>query len=214
MSIFLDSAKLDEARFAQELGWVTAITTNPVLLANSGLAPEEALSQLAKLGFEYLFYQLTASTIPEMEKEARLAREIVGKSLVLKVSPDEMGFRFVAQNSAHFLFCPTAIYSPAQALVARVAGARFVALYVNRATRLLGDGIELVRSVAAVLAGSQTEIVAASLKSKEEAVQAFTAGAKHITVPFDVLQSLVVHSLAIETIDQFRKEGIGLLFGN
>ena len=101
-------------------------------------------------------------------------REIVGKSLVLKVSPDELGFQFVARNSAHFLFCPTAIYSPSQALVARETGARFVALYVNRATRLLGDGIELVRSVAAVLAGSQTEIVAASLKSGEEAVQAFS----------------------------------------
>lgn len=214
MSIFLDSAKLDEARSAQELGWVTAVTTNPVLLANSGLSPEETLLQLAKLGFEYLFYQLTASTIAEMEKEARLAREIVGKSLVLKVSPDELGFQFVARNSVHFLFCPTAIYSPSQALVARETGARFVALYVNRATRLLGDGIELVRSVAAVLAGSQTEIVAASLKSGEEAVQAFSAGAQHLTVPFDLLQSLVIHPLSIETMDQFRKDGIGLSFGN
>ena len=75
MSIFLDSAKLDEAQSAHELGWVTAVTTNPVLLANSGLSPEETLLQLAKLGFEYLFYQLTASTIAEMEKEARLPRD-------------------------------------------------------------------------------------------------------------------------------------------
>jgi len=214
MSIFLDSAKLEEARAAQELGWVRAITTNPVLLANSGLSPEETLSQLAKLGFDYLFYQLTASTIPELEKEARLAHEIVGKSLVLKVSPDDIGFRFVAQNSTRFLFCPTAIYSPAQALVAREVGARFIALYVNRATRLLGDGIALVRSAAAVLAGSQTEIVAASLKSGEEAVEAFTAGAQHVTVPFDVLQSLVVHPLSVETMDQFRNDGTGLSVQN
>ncbi|MBM3125693.1 MAG: transaldolase [Chloroflexi bacterium] len=210
MSIFLDSAKLDEARAAQELGWVRAVTTNPVLLANSGLTPEETLSELAALGFEYLFYQLTAFTIPDMEKEAHLAREIVGKSLVLKVSPDETGFRFATQNSTRFLICPTAIYSPAQALVARESGARFVALYFNRATRLLGDGIALVRNVAAVLEGSQAEIVAASLKSGEEAVQAFTAGAQHVTVPFDVLQSLVVHQLSIETIDQFRKDGTSL----
>jgi transaldolase len=210
MSIFLDSAKLDEARQAQFLGWVTAVTTNPVLLASSRLTPEDTLSELAALGYEYLFYQLTALTIPDMEKEAHLAREIVGKSLVLKVSPDETGFRFMAQNSTRFLFCPTAIYSPAQALVAREAGARFVALYINRATRLLGDGIALMRNVAAVLEGSQIEIVAASLKSGEEAVQAFTAGAQHVTVPFDVLQSLVVHPLSIETIDQFRKDGTSL----
>jgi transaldolase len=214
MAIFLDSAKLDEARFARELCWVSAVTTNPVLLASSGLSPEESLSQLARLDFEYLFYQLTASTTSEMEKEAHLAREIVGRSLVLKVAPDELGFRFAARNSPHFLFCPTAIYSPAQAMVARAAGARFVAIYVNRATRLLGDGIELVRSVATVLAGSQTEIVAASLKSGEEAVQAVAAGAKHITVPFDILGSLVVHPLSVETIDQFRKNGTGLSFGN
>jgi transaldolase len=214
MAIYLDSAKLAEARFARELGWVTAVTTNPVLLANGGLSPEESLSQIAGLGFEYVFYQLTGFTITSMEQEAGLAGEIVGKSLVLKVSPDQLGFQFAARNASHFLFCPTAIYSSAQALVAREVGAHFVAIYVNRATRLLGNGIELVRSVATVLAGSKTEIVAASLKSGEEAVQAFSAGAKHITLPFDILQSFVVHPFSVETMDQFNKNGTGLSLVN
>jgi len=56
----------------------------------------------------------------------------------------------------------TAIYSPAQALVAREAGAKEAITYVNRATRLLGDGLALVREMATVLKDSKTEIIAAS----------------------------------------------------
>ncbi len=71
MAIFIDSAKESEARAAREYGWVRAVTTNPVLLAQSGLPPQEALERLAALAFEQLYYQLVSQNLEAMLEEAR-----------------------------------------------------------------------------------------------------------------------------------------------
>lgn len=210
MPIYLDSAKLDEARQAKDLGWVYGVTTNPTLMARAGMKPEDVLIELARLKFHQVYYQLVAQDVEGMLVEACAAREIVKEGLILKIAPTEDGFRFVAKHANDFPCCVTAIYDPAQALVACAAGARYIAVYVNRATKQLGDGLSLVGVLERVLAGSQTEILAASLKSTKEAVDAFLAGAHHITVPFDLLVSLSTHPLSEKTVEQFNAEGVGI----
>lgn len=210
MAIYLDSASLDEARQAKDLGWVFGVTTNPALMAKADVAPEAVLKGLADLGFHEIYYQLVSRDPGDMLAEAHQAAGIVRNGLILKVAPTGNGFRFVAQHGRKFPCCVTAIFDPAQALVAREAGARYIAVYVNRATKQLGDGPALVRDLANILAGSQTEILAASLKSTKEALDAFLAGAQHITVPFDLLAGLPVHPLSVQTIEQFTAAGVGI----
>jgi transaldolase len=210
MAIYLDSAYLEEARRAREFGWVHGVTTNPSLMAKAEVESEAVLAELAKLNFHQVFYQLVSRTCEEMLEEAQKAHAKVREGLVLKVVPTEVGFRFVSDYGNHFQCCVTAVFSPAQALLAREAGARYIAVYVNRATKQMGDGLALLRDVANVLYGSPTEIIAASLKSAEEAVAAFVAGAPHLTMPFEVLANLRVHPLSAKTIEQFAAEGIGI----
>jgi len=210
MAIYLDSAKLDEARQAKNLGWVHGVTTNPSLMAKAGVEPEIVLKGLAGLGFHQVYYQLVSQSLDDMLAEARKAAEIVKSGLILKIAPTENGFCFVAEHGNDFPCCVTAIFDPAQALLARQAGARYIAVYVNRATKQLGDGLALVGELAKVLFGSRTEILAASLKSTKEAVDAFLAGAQHITVPFDLLASLSTHPLSAQTIEQFNSDGAGI----
>jgi transaldolase len=210
MAIYLDSAKFEEVRQAKNLGWVHGVTTNPSLMAKAGVEPEVVLKGLADLEFQQVYYQLVSQNIDDMLAEARKASEIVKSGLILKIAPTENGFRFVAKHGRELPCCVTAIFDPVQALVAREAGARYIAVYVNRATKQLGDGLALVRELAKVLAGSQTEILAASLKSTKEAVEAFVAGAQHITVPFELLASLATHPLSAQTVEQFNLEGVGL----
>lgn len=142
--------------------------------------------------------------------EARKASQIVKEGLILKIAPTDNGFRFVAKHGNEFSCCVTAVFDPAQALIAREAGARYVAVYVNRATKQMGDGLGLVEELVIVLAGSQTEILAASLKSTKEAVDSFLAGAQHITVPFDLLAGLSIHPLSTQIVEQFNAEGVGI----
>ncbi len=210
MAICLDSAKADEARQAKDLGWVYGVTTNPSLMAKTGMEPEAVLKELAELGFRQVYYQLVSDNLEDMLGEARTAAGIVKDGLVFKVAPTENGFRFVAKHAHEFPCCVTAVFDPAQALVAREAGARYVAVYVNRATKQQGDGLALVGELAKVLAGSQTEILAASLKSTKEAVDACMAGAQHITVPFNVLAGLSRHPLSTQIVGQFDADGVGI----
>jgi transaldolase len=210
MAIYLDSAITSEAEVASQMRWVKGITTNPTLLAKSELPPETTLKKLAALTSGPVFYQLMASDFDPMLAEGRKAFEIVGKQIVLKIPATAIGFQVVACLSPEITCSVTAIYSAAQAAVAREAGAKIAIAYVNRATRLLGDGIALVRDMASVLSGSNTEILAASIKSPQEAAAALQAGAHHLTLPLSMLQAMATHELSEKTIAEFAKNGIGL----
>jgi transaldolase len=210
MAIYIDSAILKEIQSARAMGWVRGVSTNPVLLAKAGGKADQVLAEIARLDVRPLFYQLVSPTLEGMQKELDYAAEIVGAGLVLKVPPTLTGFQFVRQ-SAEYPCCVTAVYSPAQALIASELHARYVAVYVNRATRLLGDGLKLVSDIAEVLKHNGTEIIAASIKSPEEACAALYAGARHLTLPYNVLTSLGTHPLSEQTMAEFQASGVGIL---
>jgi transaldolase len=210
MAIYIDSAVLEDVKSAQAFGWVRGVTTNPILLAKAGGDPRDVLSALARLKFKQLFYQLVSPTLDGMYAEVQTVSAMAGSTLVLKLPPTQTGFQFVSRFGNQFPCCVTAVYSPAQALVAREAGARYVAVYVNRATRLLGDGMRLVQEVAGMLSGSRTELIAASIKSTQEACLSMQAGAHHLTLPYDVLAGLMSHPLSEATLDEFKANGFGI----
>ncbi len=211
MSIYLDSAIIAEAQAAKELGWVKGITTNPTLLGKTDLPVANTLKKLAELTPGSVFYQLVSSDFEEMVGEGKQAFEILGKQTVLKIPASLVGFQVVTCLSEEIDCAVTGIYSPAQAAVAGEAGAKYAIAYVNRATRLLGDGVTLVAEMKSVLASSTTEIMAASIKSPTEAVASLKAGAHHLTLPLNMLQSLTNHELSLQTIDEFASNGKGLV---
>lgn len=210
MAIYLDSAIASEAEAASLMGWVKGITTNPTLLAKSDNPPETTLKKLASLTSGPVFYQLMTSDLDGMLAEGRKAFEIIGEQMVLKIPATPVGFAVVACLSPEITCSVTAIYSAAQAAVAREAGAKMAIAYVNRATRLLGDGIALVRDMASVLSGSETEILAASIKSPEEAAASLKAGAHHLTLPLAMLQAMASNEFSDKTVAEFASNGIGL----
>ncbi len=212
MAIYLDTAIVAEAKAASKFGWIAGITTNPTLLAKSNLSPEVTLKELAQLISGEVYYQLMASDFDGMVAEGKAAFGLIGKQTVLKIPATAIGFQAVAHLSPEIPCAVTAIYSASQAVVAAEAGAKYAIAYVNRATRLLGDGFALVQDMANVLKQSNTEILAASIKSPEEAVKTLLAGAHHLTLPFDVLQAIALHELSQQTVDEFAKHGRGISY--
>ena len=194
------------------MGWVKGITTNPTLLLKSNFSPEETLRKLAQITPTELYYQLTASDFESMIKEGKKAYSIIGKKTVLKVPATLIGFQVVAHLSSEINCSVTGIYSPAQAVIASEAGAKYAIAYVNRATRLLGDGLALVRVMKELLKVSNTKILAASLKSAEEAYLALEAGADNITIPLNLLKEMTTNKLSLKTVEDFNKNGIGIKY--
>ncbi|MCG8571209.1 MAG: transaldolase [Spirochaetes bacterium] len=208
--IFLDSAKIEDAQKAKDMGWIKGITTNPALLAASKLKPEETLKKLMALTKGPLFYQITAHHYEHGLKEAFRAREIIGNQIILKIPATPLGLKLAARMQNEIPFAITSIFSPSQALVASECGAAFAIVYVNRTTRLLGDGLALVSEIFEILKNTETEILAASIKSPEEAEQSIISGAHHLTLPLDIIESLLVHELSQKTFEEFTQKGKGI----
>jgi len=92
MAIYLDSAKLEEAHQAKDLGWVYGVTTNPSLMAKTRMPPEVTLKALAQLNFRQVFYQLISQEMEDMLVEACEAMGLVRHGLILKIPPTQNGF--------------------------------------------------------------------------------------------------------------------------
>jgi transaldolase len=100
----------------------------------------------------------------------------------------------------------TAIFSLPQVYLAYQAGAQYVIPYVNRSTRLLGDGIDRVCQMRAVIDadGAHMQILAASIKSADEAIAALLAGAHHLSLPLALIESMGEHALSYQAIEEFK----------
>lgn len=210
MSIFIDTGDLEHVEAAMNLGWVSGVTTNPLLMAQAAHAPQELLARLKATTGGPIFYQLVSENFQDMLAEAHQAQGLLENQLVVKLPPTDLGFKVCSELSTRMSCCPTAIYSPAQALVARESGAQYLAVYVNRATRLIGDGLNLVSEIARVLDGSTTTLLAASLKSPAEAMAAYLAGAHHLTLPHETLMAMSKQPLSEAAVQDFQANGAGL----
>ncbi|MEO0094227.1 MAG: transaldolase family protein [candidate division WOR-3 bacterium] len=207
MGIFVDSAQKEEIKKLTELGLIIGITTNPKLLAPIKMPAKQIIKDLCEISPGLVFYQLTKTSLKEMEKEAREIFALAPKKIGLKIPAQTESIALVKRLGKEIPCAITAIFSDYQTYLACEVGARYLIPYVNRATRLLGDGIELVRKMRTIVdrLGSKAEILAASIKTKEEAVDCIIAGAHHLSMPYDVIMSLGNHSFSEQAINEFNQ---------
>ena len=211
MALFLDSADVKEAERAMQMGFVAGITTNPTLVARTGRLAYDVISELCALCRGPIFHQLTVSSLLEMQEEAERFHAIAPGRVVMKIPCSLMGLQLASQLSDATPYALTAVFSAAQTYLACEASARYVIPYVNRTTRLCGDGIALVCQMAGIAerAGSGTEIVAASLKTPAEVVEAILNGAHHVTIPLQLIEEMAENKLSALAIEEFAQAAAG-----
>ena len=207
MAVLLDSASVDDAAAAAELGFVHGITTNPALMAR---ATKEPLAHLERLLTAFpdgpICYQPTRTSYADMEDEARAAAALAPNRVVAKLPATLEATRLAAALTDDGLRCAlTAVYAPAQALLAHEVGCVWIIPYVDRAARHSDGGMAVVDSLAAILARlqSNTRILAASLKSAPQVVAAILHGSHDVTAPLEVLRSLPAHPLTESAVREF-----------
>jgi transaldolase len=207
MALFLDSAFADDARHAFATGLVKGITTNPSLIAKTHQPAIEVIAQLCNLSSGIVFHQLTAESLAEKREEAIKMAGVCPGRVGLKIPCTYENLSLAAELvKSGYAVGMTAIFNPSQVYLACQAGVQYVIPYVNRSTRLLGDGIELVRQMRAVIDGdaARTQILAASIKSPDEAISALLAGAHHLTLTLPIIESMGEHPLSYQAIEEFR----------
>ncbi|MCC6801017.1 MAG: hypothetical protein IT325_12945 [Anaerolineae bacterium] len=204
MGIYLDSANPDDARRAQELGFIAGVTTNPKLVAQTGRPGLDVLSELVEIIDGHVFYQLTGATVEARTDEAWAAYKIRPDKVLLKVPSTTENYTMVSRLVPAGIECAmTAIYSPTQAFLAAQVRASFAIPYFGRLKRDVPDAARVIDRMVAAVRGTQTEILAASFKTVEDVIEALAAGIQHLTLPLDLILALGEHDLTRRDISDF-----------
>ena len=206
MSLYLDSAFIDDARRAFSTGLVKGITTNPKLVADTKRPAAEVIAELCDVSTGIVFHQITTNTYSDRKSEAIQMAGLRPGRIGLKIPCTYDNLSLAAELvGMGYIVGITAIFSLPQTYLACQAGAQYILPYVNRSTRLLGDGIGLVQQMRAVIdaGNSPTQIIAASIKTPDEAIATLIAGAHHLTIPISLIEAMGDHPLSHKTIEEF-----------
>jgi transaldolase len=207
MAIWLDSADPSDARICAELRFVSGITTNPTLLASVDRPPLTVIEELLKVFPGPVCYQITAADAVEAEQEARNAAGLSPGRVVIKIPATLANIALGARLAPQVPWALTATFSAAQVALACEAGSRYVIPYVDRMTRLGGNGLEVTSQMAEICrrSGKGVEVLAASIKSPDQAMRALLAGAHHISAPLLVIREMAEHQLSASAISEFAR---------
>lgn len=206
MALFLDSADIKDVRLASELGFVAGVTTNPSLVAKTGRPAVTVIQDILEITTGPVFFQVTAETVGGRAEQARSAFKSAPERLIVKIPATTENLSLAARLKEEGIACAiTAVSSPSQTYLATLAEASYVAIYVNRLTRQMGDGIAVLRDSVAITQRTSTRVLAASLKSVDEVVAAILTGAHDITIPLDLILKLGEHELSQKAIEEFSR---------
>lgn len=179
MKIFIDTANVEEIRKANDLGVICGVTTNPSLIAKEGKVFKDVVTEITLIVDGPISAEVISLDSEGMVKEAmELAK--IHKNIVIKIPVTAEGLKAVKQLSAKGIRTNvTLIFSPAQALLAARAGASYVSPFIGRLNDISSNGNNLIESIAAIfdMHGIETEIIAASIRSPEDVVDAALAEA-------------------------------------
>lgn len=206
MAVFLDSAEIPDAEAARHLGFVAGITTNPKLLG--GANPLERIPQLLEAMPDVpICCQLTELDNPKaFIAQGDAIHALDPDRVVIKVPTRTESLELTCQLIEKGIPCAmTAIFTPEQALLAGEIGAAWVIPYVDRTTRLGGDGLRLVGEMRRILdaVGARTRVMAGSIKSASGVAEIIEAGAHDITASLDVIKGLGDHEWSEASIADF-----------
>lgn len=208
MKIFIDTANVDEIRAANDLGVICGVTTNPSLIAKEGRVFEEVVKEITTIVDGPISAEVISLEADKMVEEAlELAK--IDKNIVIKIPMTAEGLKAVSVLSKKGIKTNvTLIFSPVQALLAARAGATYVSPFVGRLNDISSDGNKLVESIAAIfdIHAIDTEIIAASIRSPEDVMDAALAGAHIATIPYNVICQMMKHPLTDAGIDKFIKD--------
>ena len=210
MKFFIDTAKVEDIKKANEMGVICGVTTNPSLIAKEGRDFKEVITQITKIVDGPISGEVHATTTLACDM-IREGREIayIHKNMVVKIPMTEEGLKAVKILSKEGIKTNvTLVFSPNQALLAARAGATYVSPFLGRLDDISQNGIELVRTIAEIFSiyGLDTEIIAASVRNPIHVTECALAGANIATVPYNVIEQMVKHPLTDQGIEKFKAD--------
>ena len=212
MKFFVDTAKIEDIKKANDMGVICGVTTNPSLIAKEGgKSQEEVLKEIASIVDGPISGEVKATTV-DAEGMIAEGREIakLHPNMVVKIPMTVEGLKATKVLSSEGIKCNvTLIFSANQALLAARAGAAYVSPFLGRLDDISMPGIDLIEQISDMFANYpdiSTEIIAASIRNPIHVTDCALAGADIATVPYAVIEQMTKHPLTDQGIAIFQAD--------
>lgn len=210
MELYLDTANVAEVERLARIYPLAGVTTNPSIIAACQQPLQDVLPRLQQaIGPDgTLFAQVMSRTAEGMVADARHLNDMV-PGIIVKVPVTAEGLAAIKiLKKAGIVTLGTAVYSAALGLLAALAGAKYVAPYVNRVDAQGGDGIRMVQELQSLLEmhAPDSMVLAASFKTPRQALDCLLTGCQAITLPLEVAQQMLGTPAVEAAIEKFEQD--------
>ncbi|UAL48414.1 transaldolase [Sutcliffiella horikoshii] len=212
MKYFLDSAKIEEIRYAYKNWGIDGVTTNPRHIMNSG---KPFLTVLKELGEEFKNvenFPISVEINPHLEDPEEMVREgkeiaSLSSNFIIKIPCTEPGLIAAKRLEEEGIRTNvTLVFSPSQALQPARIGAKFVSPFVGWKENSGEDTAPYIQDIVDIykMYNAKTEIIVAALRNGKQIADAAKAGADIVTCGFDVYKTSFAHPFTDYGLGVFR----------
>ena len=210
MKLFIDTAKVEDIRKANDMGVISGVTTNPSLIAKEGRDFNEVIREITTIVDGPISGEVKATTV-DAEGMIKEGREIaaIHPNMIVKIPMTVEGLKAVKVLSAEGIKTNvTLIFTANQALLAAEAGATYVSPFLGRLDDINQSEVDLIEEIVTIFDnyGYDTEIIAASIRNPVHVTECALAGADIATVPYSVIEQMTKHPLTDQGIERFQKD--------
>ena len=217
MKFFVDSADIKQIEDLMPTGLIDGVTTNPSLIAKNGDDMAKTIKDICALVPGPVSAEVTATDSEKMLEEGQYLASLA-KNVTIKVPLTINGLRTCkALRAQGTQVNVTLCFSAAQALLAAKAGASFISPFVGRLDDIGEKGMDLIEDIVIIYEnfGFETEVLVASIRSKQHVIDAAIIGAHVATLPPKVIYELYEHPLTDKGLkaflDDWNKTGQSIL---
>ena len=217
MKFFVDTADINQIEELIPTGFIDGVTTNPSLIAKNGDDMAKTIEKICSIVSGPVSAEVTATDLETMLKEGEYLASIA-KNVAVKVPLTPNGLKACAAlRRKEIMVNVTLCFSTAQALLAAKAGASFISPFVGRLDDIGEKGMDLIEDIVIMYEnyGFQTEVLVASVRSKQHLIDSALIGAHVATLPPKVIHELFKHELTDKGLkaflDDWKKTGQSIL---
>ena len=205
MKFFLDSADIKQIEDLMPTGLIDGVTTNPSLIAKNGDDMAKTIKDICALVSGPVSAEVTATDSDKMLEEGQYLASLA-KNVTIKVPLTINGLKTCkALRAQGTQVNVTLCFSATQALLAAKAGASFISPFVGRLDDIGEKGMDLIEDIVVIYEnyGFETEVLVASVRSKQHVIDAAIIGAHVATLPPKIIYELYEHPLTDKGLKAF-----------
>ena len=206
MKLFLDTADVRSVKARLSTGLISGITTNPTLIRKAGKNPQHVYKALIDLGINDISMEVVGDTEEELFYNAMGHVKSYDNHVTVKLPCSVDGLKVCKRlSTVNVRTNVTLVFSPAQAILASLAGATYISPFIGRMDDNSLDGMKLINDITNTLR-TDTKVLAASIRDPQSVSTAFALGADICTVPTTVFDKMYNHVLTDTGIAQFNRD--------